>query len=68
MRYILKTDVDMIKYDGTNKDFIIDRLKIVSSCVDAYFTTIPSYFIIPIFGDWQVFDEELYKKDIIEIN
>lgn len=57
------TDVDIIKYDGTNKDFIINKLNIKSH-ISSYFKDNPSYFIIQKDGDWFILDEEQFKRKV----
>jgi hypothetical protein len=56
-------DVDIIKYDGTNKDFIINKLNIKSH-IPSYFKDNPSYFIIPSDGDWFILDEKQFKRKV----
>ena len=56
-------DVDIIKYDGTNKDFIINKLNIKSH-IPSYFKDNPSYFIIQKDGDWFILDEEQFKRKV----
>lgn len=46
MKGTLHTKVKIIKYDGSNKDYIINRLGI-REYTKTYFKTTPSYFIIP---------------------
>lgn len=66
MKYYLKTKVDVIKYDGTNKDFIIKKLNI-NNYIDLYFKEIPTYFIIQEseFDDWFILNEKQFKDKII---
>ena len=61
---ILKTNVDIVKYDGTNKEEIITLLNI-DSFIERYFKKTGVYFIIPDNKDWFILDEEQYKKMII---
>jgi hypothetical protein len=56
-------DVNIIKYDGTNKDFIINKLNIKSH-IPSYFKDNPSYFIIPSDGDWFILDEKQFKRKV----
>jgi hypothetical protein len=56
-------DVDIIKYDGSNKDFIINKLNIKGH-ISKYFNTIPSYFIIPSGGDWFILDEKQFRRKV----
>jgi hypothetical protein len=56
-------DVDIIKYDGSNKDFIINKLNIKGH-ISKYFNTTPSYFIIPSDGDWFILDEKQFRRKV----
>jgi hypothetical protein len=56
-------DVDIIKYDGSNKDFIINKLNIKGH-ISKYFNTIPSYFIILSDGDWFILDEKQFRRKV----
>ena len=56
-------DVDIIKYDGTNKDFIINKLNIKTH-IPSYFKNNPSYFIIPSDRDWFILDEKQFKRKV----
>ena len=56
-------DVDIIKYDGSNKDFITNKLNIKGH-ISKYFNTIPSYFIIPSGGDWFILDEKQFRRKV----
>lgn len=63
----LKINVEVIKYDGTNKDQIINRLKI-NSYTKIYFKEKNTYFIIPLEyngeEDWFILNEEQFKRKI----
>jgi hypothetical protein len=59
----LHMDVDIIKYDGSNKDFIINKLNIKGH-TSKYFNTIPSYFIIPSGEDWFILDEKQFRRKV----
>ena len=64
MEGILKLKVEVLKYDGTNKDQIIKRLNI-DSYEKLYFKKINTYFIIPLEynteEDWFILEEEQFK-------
>ena len=65
MNGILKTEVEVIKFDGTNRDEIINRLGI-NVYLAAYFKKKDVYFIIPKDDkeEWFILDENLFKKKI----
>ena len=65
MNGILKTEVEVIKFDGTNRDEIIERLGI-SVYLVSYFKKKDVYFIIPKDDKekWFILDENLFKKKI----
>ncbi len=64
MKYYLKTNVDVIKYDGTNKDLIVKQLKI-NGYISLLFREIPTYFIVPEFDDWFILNEKQFIDKII---
>lgn len=68
MEGILKLKVEVLKYDGTNKDQIIKRLNI-DSYEKLYFKKINTYFIIPLKynteEDWFILEEEQFKRKIL---
>ena len=63
-----KLDVFYIKYDGANKDFICNELKIKKH-ISKYFKSCPSYFIIPKHNkeDWFIINEKDFNKKIYQI-
>lgn len=61
MNGTLHTKVEIIKYDGSNKDYIINRLGI-KEYTKIYFKTTPSYFVIPNNKDWFILDENLFNE------
>jgi len=64
MNGTLNTKVEIIKYDGSNKDYIINRLRI-KEYIKTYFKNVPSYFIIPNSGeDWFILDEVQFKRKV----
>jgi len=65
MEGILKIRVDVVKYDGTNKQAIIDRLKI-DSYKSVYFKNKNVYFIIPKNdeSEWFILTETELKERI----
>lgn len=67
MKGKLKINVDIIKYDGKNKDLIIKKLKI-NNHTSIYFKDINTYFIIPFNKDnWFILNENQFNDMIILI-
>ena len=66
MRGKLLTDVEIIKFDGTNKKMIVDRLSI-KEYSNLYFQEKDVYFIIPVndVDEWFILDEFRFKKKIL---
>ena len=66
MEGYLKIDVDIIKYDGTNKDEIISKLQITSN-EKLYFEYENVYFIVPKYDkdEWFILNEDSFKQKII---
>lgn len=64
-----KFKVDIIKFDGTNKEEIIDRLNI-KLYVDLYFKKIGVFFIIPKHNkdNWFILEERFFKNKIELLN
>ena len=65
MNGILKTEVEVIKFDGTNQAEIIERLRITNH-IPSYFKKKDVYFIIPKYdeGSWFILDEPLFGRRI----
>ena len=65
MNGILKTEVEVIKFDGTNRDEIVNRLGI-NVYLATYFKKKDVYFIIPKDDKekWFILDETLFQKKI----
>jgi hypothetical protein len=62
MNGTLHTKVEIIKYDGSNKDYIINRLGI-KEYTKTYFKTTPSYFIIPNSEkEWFILGENQFNR------
>jgi hypothetical protein len=66
MRGKLLTDIEIIKFDGTNKKMIVDRLSIKEHS-NLYFQAKDVYFIIPVHDvdEWFILDEFQFKKKIL---
>ena len=62
----LITDVEIIKFDGYNKEEIINRLSI-KKFINRYFQKKDVYFIIPKdnMDDWFILNENLFKEKIL---
>jgi hypothetical protein len=68
----LHAETKIIKYDGSNKEYIINELKI-KNYTKSYFSIIPSYFIIPPDKDeWFILDQcrfnDFIQRGILTIN
>ena len=65
MKGILDVEVEIIKFDGTNKDDIINRLKITGH-INEYFKYDNVYFIIAKHdeSDWFILNETLFKRKV----
>lgn len=66
MEGFLKIEVEVIKYDGTNKDEIIDKLQI-TGYEELYFQHENVYFVIPKHNkdDWFILGENEFKQKVI---
>lgn len=65
MKGILDVEVEIIKFDGTNKDDIINKLKITEN-INEYFKYDNMYFVIPKHdeSDWFILNETLFKRKV----